>query len=337
MNDRVRVIIVCVILAVCITVAYRYIRPEWVSFRKAEKLFERKQYVYAVEQYQDVLNKGLDEPRVISRLIEAQLALGKYDEAGQTAKLFELSRNATSENTYQLSELFISVNRFDDAIGLLYSILVRDHDNQKVLFRLAQILSWKERFDEAEKLYNKALTCSSSKSNVPDWQIRWELARTLSYSKKLDESIAQYKKLLESKADMMQVRAEMGKVMLWNRDNEEALKVLNTVPLESVSPETKIIMAEIYAGGNQYDSAEKIYKEYLRANPSDDGVRFKYAEVLSWAKRYDDSIREYEEILGNRPGDIQLRRKYALVLSWASKYDRAAEELKKTLQIENME
>ncbi len=173
------------------------------------------------------------------------------------------------------------------------------------------------------------------KRDIPDWQARWELARTLSYAKKLDESIEQYKKLLSEKPDLEQARSEMATVMFWKGRQAEALKILKKIPTESMTPEAKMTAADIYASNGNYNTAEALYREYLNANPRDDEVRFRMAEMLSWAGKYRESVKEYEIILSSRPKDKQVRRRYALVLSWMGNHEKAAEELKKTLEENN--
>lgn len=177
----------------------------------------------------------------------------------------------------------------------------------------------------------------AEKKDIPAWRARWELARTLSYAKKLDESIAQYEKLLKEKPDLEQAKAEMATVMFWKGKQDEALKILENIPVESMTPEAKRATADLYAAKGKYDKAESLYREHLKTNPKAEDVRFRLAETLSWAKKYKESIKEYETILKSRPDDKQVRRKYALVLSWMGEHEKAAAELKKTLEEESAE
>lgn len=177
----------------------------------------------------------------------------------------------------------------------------------------------------------------AEKKDIPAWRARWELARTLSYAKKLDESIAQYEKLLKEKPGLEQAKAEMATVMFWKGKQDEALKILEDIPIESMTPEARLTTADLYAAKGNYDKAESLYRGHLKANPKAHDVRFRLAETLSWAKKYKESIKEYEMILKSRPDDKQVRRKYALVLSWMGEHEKAAAELKKTLEKESAE
>lgn len=177
----------------------------------------------------------------------------------------------------------------------------------------------------------------SAKNDIPDWQARWELARTLSYAKKLDEAIEQYEKLLKEKPGLEQAKAEMAALIFWKGKTDEALKIIEGISTDSMTPEARISAADLYAAKGKYDTAESLYREHLQANPADDDVRFRLAEMLGWAKKYQESVKEYEAVLASRPKDRQVRRKYALVLSWMGEYEKAIIELKKSLEKENAE
>jgi len=167
--------------------------------------------------------------------------------------------------------------------------------------------------------------------SIPDWRARWELARTLSYAQKLDESIAQYQKLLKERPDLAQAKAEMATVMFWKGKQKEAMKILEQVSERDMTPEARLVRADILAARGEYAEAERLYREHLSTHANADAVRYKLAETLSWAKKYKESVKEYEVLLSSCPTDIQVRRKYALVLSWMGRHEEAAIELEKTL------
>src|SRR6056297_3335954 len=65
---------------------------------------------------------------------------------------------------------------------------------------------------------------------IPDWQARLELARLLSYTKRYKESVLQYKKVLNQKPDLAEVRLELARVLYWKGDLDEAEKMFSSVP-----------------------------------------------------------------------------------------------------------
>ncbi len=166
---------------------------------------------------------------------------------------------------------------------------------------------------------------------IPDWVARWELARVLSYIKRYDESIAEYGKLLKEKPDLVDAKVELAKVLFWKGDGKTAIQMLEQIPPNNITGETKVLMADLYMTQKNYRKAEPLYRAHLDSHPEDQAVRLKLAETLSWEKEYDASLTEYRKILKALPDDIQARRRYAFVLIWAGKHSEAASELKKTL------
>jgi tetratricopeptide (TPR) repeat protein len=166
---------------------------------------------------------------------------------------------------------------------------------------------------------------------IPDWQARLELARLLSHLRKYDESITEYQKVLREKPGSFEARAELGRVLFWSGQRDEALKTLEQIPPEKMDDRTRAVLADLYGAQKQYGRAEALYRGYLKNHPDDLQTRLKLAELLSWSKRYRESLEQYEVILQARPDDLQVRRKYALVLSWAGKKAEAIKELRKTL------
>jgi thioredoxin-like negative regulator of GroEL len=167
---------------------------------------------------------------------------------------------------------------------------------------------------------------------IADWQARWELAKVLSYMKKFDESLAEYRKLLAEKPDLINAKAEMASVLLWSGKREEALTLFNSLPGAQLDGKTRLAFADVFITDKQYAKARDILSAYLKQAPDDQEARLKLADVLSWEKSYDASIAEFRKILQARPKDIQVRRKLANVLIWANRKEEAVEELKKTLE-----
>lgn len=194
------------------------------------------------------------------------------------------------------------------------------------LFVLPSLPCAKEKNQEGPAAY------TGKTEEVPDWVARWELARALSYSKRYDESVAEYKKLLAERPDLLKAKAEMAKVLFWQGKKQEAASILESLETRQTDDESRLLLADLYVSRKAYKKAQPLYRAYLERHPGNHAVRIKLAEMLSWDKQYEASLKEYRQLLAALPDDIQIRRKYAFVLMWTKKYDEAAAELKKTLK-----
>lgn len=169
-------------------------------------------------------------------------------------------------------------------------------------------------------------------NEVTEWDARLEYARLLSNLKRYEESLVQYHKLQHEKPDSIDVQVGIAEVLFYQGKRQEALALLEKIPVKDINDKTRLLMAQVYQALKEYSKAESIYREQLRKMPNDSFTKLKLAELLSWQKRYNESILLYRQLLVEMPTDIQVRRKYAMVLMWMGEEDQAAEELEKTLK-----
>lgn len=172
----------------------------------------------------------------------------------------------------------------------------------------------------------------ASAEEVPDWQARWELARTLAYARRYDESVAEYRKLLKERPGLSKARIEMAKVLASQGKRQDVLGALEGIDPGQLDTDSLLVMADMHRDRKSYGKAAAFYRAYLAKRKDDHRARLRYAEMLSWERQYDESLSEYRIILAALPDDVQVRRKYATVLTWAKKYDEAAAELRRTLK-----
>ena len=170
-----------------------------------------------------------------------------------------------------------------------------------------------------------------SGEEIPEWRARLELGLLLGYAGRYPEAIGQYKQVLKKKPDSMEARTGLAQALYWAGRPEEAMDVMGKVPERGLSPENRLLLADLSLSLKRYPDAERLYRAHLRDKPGDHAVRYKLAAMLSWIQRYDESIAEYETILSDRPHDAQLRRKYAQALTWAGRHEEAIVQWQKTL------
>ena len=234
-------------------------------------------------------------------------------------------------NTYQASEVLNRLFILFTLMAILFipRITLADDTPMDEKSAMKQVKNQAESIT-VEKMENDAIN-KPLMDDIPDWKARWELARLLSYTKRYDDAIYYYRKVMNEKPKMFEIREELARVLYWSGDKKEAMDMMGMVPEEELRDESLIIYGDLYAFEKDYEKAAYFYNKYLEKTPNNPDVRLRLAEVLSWNKDYDASIEAYKKVIEARPDDIQVRRKYALVLSWAQKYNEAIEQLKKTL------
>lgn len=151
------------------------------------------------------------------------------------------------------------------------------------------------------------------KTEPKKWQIRWHLARVLSYAKRNSEAVDEYQKLLKEKSGLYGAKIEFVNLFLSENDLENAVNIAKTIPLRKLDFPTKLVLADIYFQIKQYDDAERLYRKYLIHNPTDFSARSKLAAMYVLTARYQNAIKEYKAILYRDPQNVEARKNYLLV------------------------
>lgn len=170
-----------------------------------------------------------------------------------------------------------------------------------------------------------------ARDDLANWQARLELARLLTQSGRHGEAVEQYRSVLKEKPDQPQARVGLARALFWSGKPDAAAAELAKVPQGSLTPEDRMLQAELHLAASRHDEAITALRAYLALRPADAKARLKLADVLSWRKRLDESLVEYEKVLAASPQDQQVRRRYAQVLTWAGRNDDAIRELRKSL------
>jgi tetratricopeptide (TPR) repeat protein len=144
-------------VAALTTIVYHRLNSEWVVFRNAETHFFNKQYTKAIPLYEQLVKEGFEAPGFLEHLGTCYLAAG---EAGKALAVFE-EMITRSENRLpaigKAGEIYVHFGYFEKAAAL-YRDILRDHpDDRSVRIRLARVLSWAGRFEEAIDEYRKIL------------------------------------------------------------------------------------------------------------------------------------------------------------------------------------
>ncbi|HET7712217.1 MAG TPA: tetratricopeptide repeat protein, partial [Thermoanaerobaculia bacterium] len=98
----------------------------------------------------------------------------------------------------------------------------------------------------------------------------------------------------------------------------EELSRIDTRELSNADQILSVAKAATAVG--DYETATRLYQDYLRLRPNDSEARIAYARVLSWDQRYAAASREYQKLIEQHPDRADLRLEYAQILSWDSDF-----------------
>lgn len=126
-----------------------------------------------------------------------------------------------------------AAKQFNRAAHLYRDYLQRRPEDDEVRARLARVLSWQGRHEEAVALYEDILS-----RHPVDIDVRVALARVRSWQQRFDESIGLYKGVLAEDPTNVEAKQGLADTLYWSKRYQEALQLYQDVYEETKDPET---------------------------------------------------------------------------------------------------
>ncbi|HPQ81424.1 MAG TPA: tetratricopeptide repeat protein, partial [bacterium] len=161
-----------------------------------------------------------------------------------------------------------------------------------------------------------------------------KLARVLSWQKKYDEALVRYRSYIGSHPNDARARLEMGDICFWTEDYSCAMREYEAAkrnPRFATEAEKKL--AKLAEATGDLAMSEEHLRRILASEPSNQEARLKLARVLSYGKRYPESIAEFDAAIAADPENAAALSERADVLSWDDRYGEAVESYDASLAI----
>jgi len=170
---------------------------------------------------------------------------------------------------------------FNSAIEVYRQILGINEKNTLVQIRLAKLLSWQLKLDEAVYILDTLL------ENYPDMsEAVFRKAQILSWQKQYEESIELYKHYLELEAGNVDGIAGLARTYFWSDDFDNALIYFNKA-IESGYPneiEIRLNIAKIYLNQHDHEAARRQIELILSQDPGNVEAKELYSTLPLFMK-----------------------------------------------------
>jgi len=106
----------------------------------------------------------------------------------------------------------------------------------------------------------------------------------------------------------VQLRLELGRVYVYQRQDSRAMEVFRAVLRDDPSSrEAKLELARVLSYDNKYEPANQLFRELLATNPNDEAAAIGLVRNLLFQKKKDDARREVEQALAHHPNSLRLQ------------------------------
>ncbi len=166
--------------------------PDWQArWELARLLSYMQRYEEAIAQYEQLLQEKPD-------LTEAKQELARiYYWDGQLKRSEELFEKLPREDLSKQAlldraELHVAREEYQEARAIYTDYLEQNPRDHQIRFRLARVLSWQGKYDDSLKEYEIIL-----KDRPDDVQLRRQYAQVLIWAERFDQAIIELEKTLE--------------------------------------------------------------------------------------------------------------------------------------------
>ena len=297
-----------------------------VQMSMARAYLDQNKFDDAKRIYTSIINDQTADAalRVEARGGLADLLRRQGDLEGAATTYQEVVNQAEDENMRQfamnaIAQIRIEQGRLDDAEKIFREMMRTHGDNVSArvdaLMGLGDVLTKRNRFDEAIKMFQQVRQISSDSNH--DLFALTAIAQAYLAQHKYDQAIAAYKEILARHADNRAARidAELGvaNVLKEKRDYDAAVaayqRIVKTYPDALQVYWALAGIAQIYTDTGRVDEAAQIYTEIEKRFPEyKQGLadaQLNHAILLRNAGRSQEAEREYQRVIAKFPGSRQ--------------------------------
>ena len=181
------------------------------------------------------------------------------------------------------------------------------------LFRLDDALrvidAWQKEYPDAAQPY-------LMKGRIAEVMLRWA------------EAVDEYTQALEREPDRSDIRLRLGKALLKQQKNQQAVDELATAFDETGDPEARISLAEACRKSGDTERARNLLSEALTESPQDVEALFALGELELESDRPQEAVSHLELAATIRPEDNAIRYALLQALQRTGRNEEAKEHLK---------
>lgn len=273
-----------------------------IDFALAELYFSLGDYHRASEQYQLLIQQGIEEEAGVSinaRLGKALSMEGKFEDAiPYLEKAVDIDRS--DDHLFELAYTYLQLEERGKAIQLLKELKELNPTYQSLYYFLAEALKEEERDAEALEVVKEGIEQDAFQARL------FQLAAELSY-RLHDVSAAEdyLKQAIELGDGVDESILALSQLYLSEERFEEAIDVLKQ--LEEVDGYAKWILAQAYRGMEEDEKALPLYKEANLEMGHDPDFMRDYGLYLREIGQMADSNEVLEHYLHHVPDDMEIQ------------------------------
>ncbi len=272
-------------------------------------------YENRIKYYQDLLKKNPDNKKALLELGNYYSYNGDYDLALMIYKNYLFKNPQAEDVRYKLIQILTWQNNLCEAEKEMDLLLLTNPDNEDYQLMAAKIKLWLDKnLSESKTLFQKVLEKNPTNPEALAGLANIEL-RNGNYSNSAS-LIAQLDSVDINLSELSRLKEELSRLRI-RIENEKLFEILNA--------------AREYTSKGEYNSAIKLFNQYLSLVGTDKNVSLELADVYLKFSDANDAIKIYDKILFS-DYDYDIAKQRAKVIFWEGDSLTALKDFKKLVQ-----
>ena len=300
-----------------------------IAYQNAKDLIDKKDYIQASEQLNEILKVFPNELNSIYLLIDC------YIKTNNPIKALEFTHAALNvkKNDKKLLQLEIRLNEYlerdSESIHLL-KIFIDKFSDLGALKHLSNLLVKQDKSDEADELIKNFF------ENNEDYGLLYKGVRHLHASRYRKAEDAFKKVLIEDENNIDALRF-MG-ILAFKSGNHDIAEAMLTKALK-LDPTYSLVwanLAQVFSVTGQLDKAKKSFKNILNMEPKNGLIWAEYGTVLTKLANYKEGRDAYLKALEFKPDSPRVHLSLGHVYKTMGEIDNSIDSYKNTILQNNL-
>ena len=300
-----------------------------IAYQNAKDLIDKKDYIQASEQLNEILKVFPNELNSIYLLIDCYIKLNNPIKALECTHLALNIKN----NDKKLLQLEIRLNEYlerdSESIHLL-KIFIDKFSDLGALKHLSNLLVKQDKSDEADELIKNFF------ENNQDYGLLYKGVRHLHASRYRKAEDAFKKVLIEDENNIDALRF-MG-ILAFKSGNHDIAEAMLTKALK-LDPTYSLVwanLAQVFSVTGQLDKAKKSFKNILNMEPKNGLIWAEYGTVLTKLANYEEGRDAYLKALEFKPDSPRVHLSLGHVYKTMGEIDNSIDSYKNTILQNNL-
>ena len=239
-----------------------------------------------------------------------------------------LAQTPTPVPMYDQITAAYQAGKLQEAEQKLQQILKTRPKEIRALSLLGAVLDSQKRYQEAEKVYKKALQLVPTSPQLNNNLGNHYLARRMT-----DEAEAAFLRAVAGNPSHINSNLQLATIKVEKRNGEEALKYLSHLPsAEQSTVQVQLLKAQAFFWSGQQSAADRILAAVGDQSARHSRLLFPLAMAFVGMEQYDKAERSFGQALETSPGSLEVLYNLGMASTRAGHLDRGQEIFQKALE-----